>query len=303
MPVWSEGRTHPDEETLSSYVEGNLEGHQKDQVETHVASCEDCYELVTEVLRSLASDGEASGDATGQARPAPLPREKARRFGRRNLIVGSMVGLAAALLLVLRGQPSFWFGPAGRERTQSVEKLVAAAGDERFSAGRLSGGFDGRQQSRMRSGAAGTRNVPLMVAAGELQRSAQEQPTAETLHAWGVAQLVLGEIDSAISTLEAAVAEDPHLASLQSDLSAAYLTRADTSGRPDDWSRALTAAEAALRQRADHIEALFNRALALSRLTRQDEARRAWEDYLARDATSAWAQEARDERAGLGPPR
>jgi Tfp pilus assembly protein PilF len=40
-------------------------------------------------------------------------------------------------------------------------------------------------------------------------------------------------------------------------------------------------------------EALFNRALALESLGQNDAARAAWEAYLKVDASSAWADEAR----------
>ena len=46
-----------------------------------------------------------------------------------------------------------------------------------------------------------------------------------------------------------------------------------------------------------HADALFNRALALESLGQKDAARAAWESYLQVDATSAWADEARQHLA------
>ena len=65
------------------------------------------------------------------------------------------------------------------------------------------------------------------------------------------------------------------------------MTSPPTSRRP--WKPAETAIALA----NPPPEAYFNRALALERLHLGDSARRAWDDYLKRDSTSGWADEAR----------
>ena len=63
--------------------------------------------------------------------------------------------------------------------------------------------------------------------------------------------------------------------------------------RPDDLPRALGAAERAVKADERLIEARFNRALALESLFLEEQARQAWQDYVARDPGSEWANEAR----------
>jgi CHAT domain-containing protein/tetratricopeptide (TPR) repeat protein len=109
----------------------------------------------------------------------------------------------------------------------------------------------------------------------------------------------LDELDRAVETLARAAADDPHRARSWSDLSAAYLVRAQRADDPRDLVRALTAADRAVREDGSLPEARFNRALSLERLFLRAEARAAWRGYLALDKTSPWAREARERLAGL----
>ncbi|HEX3555533.1 MAG TPA: CHAT domain-containing protein [Thermoanaerobaculia bacterium] len=85
-----------------------------------------------------------------------------------------------------------------------------------------------------------------------------------------------------------------------SDLAAALLTRArQPSGSPLDLFRALDVSEKALEYAPGLSEALFNRALALERLTLVGQADVAWRQYLERDAASSWRQEAQEHLSSL----
>jgi tetratricopeptide (TPR) repeat protein len=123
--------------------------------------------------------------------------------------------------------------------------------------------------------------------------------TPEALQLLGVAYLVTGEIDRAIPLLEQAVeGQAPH-ARMLSDLAAAYLVRATRDNRQQDLAKALAAADRAVKADPSLAEALFNRALALERLTLVDEAREAWEEYLRVDDQSGWTTEARTHLQAL----
>lgn len=86
-------------------------------------------------------------------------------------------------------------------------------------------------------------------------------------------------------------AEQP--AAAWADLSAAYLLRAEQGGSPRDLLAAAEAAERALELAPANPSALYNRALALQRLGLADVAAWGWREYLAVDASSPWAAEAR----------
>jgi len=100
------------------------------------------------------------------------------------------------------------------------------------------------------------------------------------------------DMKKAIVTLEDA-ATRTNSAREASDLAAAYLVRGVRENRPQDVSRALALASLALQRDASAREALFNRALALDRLSMFDAARQAWQEYLKVDDESGWAAEAR----------
>ncbi|HEY7923696.1 MAG TPA: hypothetical protein VII62_10990, partial [Vicinamibacteria bacterium] len=104
-----------------------------------------------------------------------------------------------------------------------------------------------------------------------------------------------------MKALESATAQDPKNAKLQSDLAAAYLVRASRLDEPSDIPKALEAAEKSIEQNDAPVEAWFNRALALEQLHLVDAARKAWDDYLKRDSSSPWAEEAKKRRDELPP--
>lgn len=113
-------------------------------------------------------------------------------------------------------------------------------------------------------------------------------------------KLLSNDLDGAISELEAAVSKVYVRASTFSDLSALYGERARTKDRPEDYVNALEMADQAT-WIDSRVEIGFNRALALERLCLVDGAREAWDEYIALDSDSPWADEARQHLARLAP--
>lgn len=187
----------------------------------------------------------------------------------------------------------------------------AGAGEQRRVEPRLSGA---PVYARCRTDA-GSRNVvlPAVCSPGSHpgKGASQQDPSAQTRGAADpeareddriLQQIQAGELqglDRAVEALARAVADDPHDAGTWSDLSAAYLVRAQQADDPRDLVRAYAAADRAVRENGALPEARFNRALSLERLFLKTEARIAWKAYLALDSTSLWAKEARERLAGL----
>jgi hypothetical protein len=304
-----------DPEVLSAYVDGKLDVRERAAVEAHLASCADCYEVMSEVLhiqeaipaaRPASSTPEwGSADAAPDSSSTPpawfaqAPRPSGDivvrgAFGRRKAVwgvAGGLLAAAAALVLVVRLQPTWWTGGVDPK----LADLVEAVGEERTVEARLTGGFKyGPLRSPMRSGGrvGPTDNWSLLAAAGRIREVAEKDPRPENLHALGIAHLVIGEYDEAIVGLERRAADDAD-ARLQSDLAAALLARASAMGKAEDLPLALAAADRAIALDESLLEARFNRALALDRLQRRPQAEEAWEDYLRRDPSTAWSAEAR----------
>jgi CHAT domain-containing protein/tetratricopeptide (TPR) repeat protein len=119
-------------------------------------------------------------------------------------------------------------------------------------------------------------------------------------HAAGVAHLLAGRTRNALFELRGA-AEASNDPQIWSDLSTTYIAASTQFESLELMADALTAADAALARDPRLPEALFNRALAIEKLGLRDDARIAWQHYLAVDGGSDWAREARAHMAALEP--
>jgi CHAT domain-containing protein len=128
----------------------------------------------------------------------------------------------------------------------------------------------------------------------------QAAPSPTALRDRAFYRLLRNDLDGAISDLEEAVGKVYVRAATFSDLSALYGERARTKDRPEDYVNALEMADQAAWIDSS-VEIGFNRALALERLYLVDGARKAWDEYIALDPDSPWADEARQHLARLAP--
>ena len=291
---------HPDAERLAEYADGVLGGEARAELELHLVDCADCRTVVAETMSFVDANPSA---AVAAAAPAGASAPRVIPFRSRRWVTGLAVGLAAAAALVLAvrvARPDLVARFLGQGRDERIAKLVAALGEERYIDGRLAGGFKyGALHSVKRGSDLSSQNLQLLAAAGELQKAAQTTPTTENVHAWGVAQLLLGRYDDALASLEESGSERPSDALIQADLAAAYLARAQSQDRPDDLPRALAAADRAIRADATLPEPYFTRAAALESLHLLRQAVVAWEEYLKLDRGSDWRAEAAKRAAHL----
>jgi CHAT domain-containing protein len=206
---------------------------------------------------------------------------------------------AAAVVVVAAG--AWWFTPRAL-----TAQLARAVGERRPVEARLTGGFlYAPPESALRGGSSSNSIRDdwrvLQVISKIDARAGGDAPSAASLQASGVAALVLGKYDEAVASLEAAVRREPGNPRVLSDLTAAYLARADATGSALDRVRAADAAQHAVTLDPRLPEARFNLAIALEKqaldtpgIEKPDAERaiRAWNDYLALDASSPWASEA-----------
>ena len=129
--------------------------------------------------------------------------------------------------------------------------------------------------------------------------SVRGESTQAARHTEAVAELLAGHPRKALSGLTVA-AEQSSDPAVWSDL-AAVLQDGDRDDAPELLADALAACRRALSQQPDFLDARFNRAIVLERLGLRDDAREAWERYLAVDTTSEWASEARSHLKVLQP--
>jgi CHAT domain-containing protein/tetratricopeptide (TPR) repeat protein len=286
-----------DTEMIAAYIDGRSgTASTREQVESHLSDCEDCYELFTETVRAKT---ELSGAGVVEQKPATR-HDVRSSAGRWALVAGGALAAAAALWLAVAPPAALvrWWKPGSRPELAAV---VAAVGEHRTVEGRLTGGFAwGPAPAPMRAGAGPSAEIPdLQIATGHLMREADRRRTPTSLAAVGTARLAAGQIGEAIKSLEEAVALDPAAAYAWSDLSAAYLARSAFPASAADVPRALEASDRALALQPGLIEAQFNRALALDRLGLRDRAIEAWRQYLTSDPDSPWTAEARSRLSDL----
>jgi CHAT domain-containing protein/cytochrome c-type biogenesis protein CcmH/NrfG len=112
------------------------------------------------------------------------------------------------------------------------------------------------------------------------------------LQARARADLLNGNYDSAIKSLQRARETQPDSPGLLIDLGSAYFVRAETAGTPIDYGNAIESFGKALSKSPDDPVALFNRALACERAFLYTQAIDDWEHYLRVDPRGGWADEA-----------
>lgn len=289
----------PDLESIAAYLDNRLDAGARGRIEEHLASCSVCYQTFAESAHVLASPGPwrptladrvrqtahraAAFVASGVASAADAPM--------RWSLAGAVA--AAAVLVFVVGTDRL---VPGRRPSADLHALVAAVGTDRTIEGRLTGGFAyGPLRGPVRAGEAAAVAVApdVRIAAAHSEKSLAALNTPEALHTLGVASLVVGDLDRAIPMLERSVAQPSPDPQFLTDLAAAYLARAARQNRHQDLDKALAAGDRAVKANPALPEALFNRALALDRLSLSEEARTAWQDYLGVDDSSGWADEAR----------
>src|SRR5437773_9274061 len=265
-------------------------------MDEHVAACSECYEVFSETVQFGLAEEDAGVMRTGA--PAAAPAGFLRRPAFRTM---APLAMAALLLLAL----GLWSQRARFQRAPVplVAQLAEAMGNRRFVEPRLTGGFRHGRLFTMRSGETpqglDAQSPAVLGAVARIREQAEGDVSPESLGALGVTYLVSGDVAAAVKSLESATAQKPEDARLLSDLAAAYLVRAAQSDEPADMPKALESAERAIVLKDPPPEAYFNRALALERLHLVDAARKAWGDYLQRDSSSGWADEARQHLEAL----
>lgn len=136
--------------------------------------------------------------------------------------------------------------------------------------------------------------------AGSLLLSAASQhPDASSLHALGQYYLTQHQFTDAVKQLQDALQRDPNSAKARNDLGIALLEHGKQAEANNDpgaafkyFAESQGEFEKAIKLDNSLFEARFNLALVLEKLGLPEEAEKRWRDYLEKDSTSQWANEA-----------
>jgi len=269
---------HPEAQTMAAFLEGALAPDEIAAVAEHLRGCSDCRTVVSETARFEREEAA---------------RETPARSNRWWLLTAAAIVAAIAFALPL----SRWIGT--RNASPIARLIEVAPRQHRFVEARLSGFPWAQLQAPPRGeGIPDPADLKLTGAAGEVLEKTANQQQAESRHATGVAYLLINRRNDGIAALEQAAtgSNDPRA---WNDLAAARYSVATQDEHPSQFSLALADADHALRLDPKSPEALFNRALILEHLGIRDQARKAWQAYLAVDGASDWSAEARKHLRAL----
>ena len=290
------GRLDP--ETFAAFVDGRLPPEERARVEDEIAADPENYEWLVSTLRGVDEVPHIAGVAERRSWRAVIPAAgiSGLPLARRPALVGgglAVLAIAAAAVLVIQLQPEWWQRLRGPQIDPLFARLVEAVGEERYIEARLTGGFRYGPQSRVMRGSSdpGTQNLELLVAASALHRVAARDRSSASRHAWGVAQLLTGDVPGSVETLRQAHVDSP-TPELAADLAAALIALGQRTRDTAFFRQALAAVSDAAAQPTPLAEALYNRALALEELS-APEASTAWAAVASADPGSAWSAAAR----------
>ena len=290
----------PDHETIAEYLDGRLDQLDRNWMAEHLSRCETCYFVFSEAAQMRPAAPLHVEREAGAGAPARHWRPSPRLVWSS---AGGGLAVAASVALMLGGGV-LRLGPAG---ARELSALVAAVGTDRTIEARLTGGFAyGPLRGGVRSGSSTAANVSpdVQIAAAQIEKmAAAGQRTPRILNALGIAHLVVGDVNRAVTVLEEAADQPDADARILNDLAAAYLVRAARDSQPQDVAKALATTERVIAADPGLAEGWFNRASAFEQMSMFDEARRAWQEYLRLDSSTGWAEEARRHLEQLAQKR
>ncbi len=208
----------------------------------------------------------------------------------------------AAFALILCGICfAFWrIGFYESDTDQGLARLRAVYSSERPFESRLSNFNYAPFSSTRGNNKATAETVARDSAARKLLDAAQNEPGAKSFHALGNYYLTEKQFEKAFAQYDAALKLDANNAQLYNDYGVALLEKArqiSTSEEPgkrlENLSRAYGYFTKAVELNGSLLEAFFNKAVTLQQLSQPEQTRKAWREYLEKDSTSPWADEAR----------
>lgn len=279
---------HPGSERLGEYADGLLPATDRAEIERHLSECSDCREVVAETMEFIGAEF--------RNRQEPTPAAPSR-WG-----WGLWGGLAVAATVLLVTLIQIYDGTE-QGLTTPPDAFVAALRDSRtrYVDGRLALELPYRERLTPRGPQDSPDASHVRTTVVAVEKALQASTAPSDLALLGTAYLIDGRTSEAVDTFSRAAAQAPPSAARYSDLAVAQIQQCRTV--PDACVAAVAASDRALALDATFAPALFNRAVALERLDRSEDAIAAWTAYIDRDPASGWSDEARRRLAALTTPR
>ncbi|HEX8922038.1 MAG TPA: tetratricopeptide repeat protein, partial [Pyrinomonadaceae bacterium] len=286
-----------EDEVIDQYLSNELSSDEREAFEQYFLRTPERARK----LRFARAFGKYVADAADVSSP-PVPH-RARDIFRR--LFASPIRVAAAALVVVSFSLLAWWVFIRSNSPEVKEGLVAlreAYSQARPLEARITGFEKYAPWSVTRGGSSQTEVDSLSLNRAELILLTAERasPGSISKHALGQFYLAKRNYDQAIDLFEKALKTDENNARIYNDLGVAIFEKeraersGDESGKDiEPLTRSVVQFDKAIELDNALSEAYFNRALAYQEMMLRQQAEESWREYLRRDSTSPWADEAR----------
>ncbi len=292
-PEYSEELDLLVEEIIEQYLAGEFEGEDLERVRQYFFRSD----ARKEQLRFAIALKERQNRAPVNAGVDAGSTSVVTQLQPRTRSLTSYLAIAAIFVVGLGVGFTIWRAINSRsDLDRGLVALNAAFRDERPVEARLSSLNYAPLPNQRSGGTAKVDYVQLDLAASLLPKAVADRPSAASHNALGQYYLAQKQFDKAIDQFDAALALNPNDARSHLDLGAALIEKGklDQGGKGiEDFSRSVEHLNKGLELNSSSLEGYFNRALAYQYMMLSHEAETAWKEYLQRDASSPWAEEAR----------
>lgn len=277
------------EETLTEYLEGDLDPAVKAACEVHLVSCGACrghLAFFMHVLQPDVSPEEASAleVVTAEWDKRKESQKASARNGRFPRLFAALAAVSAVFII---GALSLWILREQSSEPKSAAEVVQwLLVENRPFEGRMT---DQPHRPIVRTRGIAAAGVSYSLLAGEMTRLRANS------HEMGRFYLLQKKFNHAIPYLEIAEQEVGAGTAVHNDLGVAYLE----SGNAEQFEKAEREFLHALQQDKSFAVAAFNLALFYERTNATVQAQAQWKRYLELDSESNWATEARARLQGL----
>jgi tetratricopeptide (TPR) repeat protein len=293
------------DEIIDQYRAGEFEKHELERVRAYFFRSEARQEklrfatALNERKNRIADNGKGTGKSVSTATVTHID-SKRRSFP---------PYLAIAALVLVTAGIGFFAWRSLRPQSDLDRGLVAfqaAYREERPVDVRLSN-LNYARLPNQRGSATKVDELQRDLAENSLLKAASDNPNAAAPHhALGQYYVTQREFDKALRELNTALTLDPQNAKIHSDLGAALLQQGiiqqsgpENGKEFETFGQSLQHLEKAIGLDPSLLDAYFNRALLRQHMTPGAQAAAAWKEYLQKDSTSPWADEARRNLANI----
>lgn len=280
-----------EENLIQDYADGKLDAADRERFEKCFLSFEENRQKVR-FARALRKYVNESGDL-------PEAEKKPGFFESLKAFFSAPVSVALTVL-VIAGITGFFVWKNFADNSEVLVALNKAYKSERPIESRISD-FDYAPTKNTRGAEDKTDKTESELAKTLALQSVSKNPTAENHLALGRVYLTEREFDKAIEQFQKAVKLAPDNAKVHNDLGVALMEKAkqQREKRFENLNQALQEFENSIKLNNSLLEAYFNKAFCLQLIPATENAKEAWQEYLKRDSTSPWAEEARKNLQSL----